>query len=114
MKYHGKVGYISVTETYPGVYTESIQEITCYGIVTRNHSKWNQGVGINDDLDISNNFSLLLHPVLAQNFMNLKYIEWMGTRWKVQTVELAPPRINILVGGVYNESVEESGPSEGA
>lgn len=112
MKYHGNVGYIKMVETSPGVYEEQIKELSCYGDVTRNHSKWNQGIGINDDLDISNNFSLMLHPILVECFMDLKYIEWMGVRWKIQTVELSPPRLNILVGGVYNES-EESETSDG-
>ena len=112
MKYHGNVGYIETVEVSPGVYEEQIKEIPCYGDVTRNHSKWNQGIGINDDLDISNNFSLMLHPTLVESFMNLKYIAWQGGRWTIKTVELAPPRLNILVGGVYNES-EESETSYG-
>lgn len=106
MKYHGMVGYIHTEETSPGVYEEKLVEIPCYGDVTRNHAKWKQGVGINDDLDISNNFSLVLNAKLTECFMDLRYITWMGTRWKIQTIELAPPRLNILVGGVYNESVE--------
>lgn len=113
MKYHGTVGYIHMEEISPGVWEEQISEIPCYGDVTRNHAKWKQGIGVNDDLDISNNFSLVLNATLLECFMDLKYIVWMGTRWKIQTVELAPPRLNILVGGVYNESVETEA-SDGA
>lgn len=112
MKYHGKVGYVKTVCTAPGVYKEEIVEIPCYGDVTRNRTKWEQGVGVNDDINISNSFSLVLNAKLTECFMDLHYIEWLGTRWKISTVELAPPRLNIQVGGLYVEDTTPDDPGE--
>lgn len=104
MKYHGVVGYTKTVPTAPGVYEEEVVEIPCFGDVTRNRAKWNQGAGINDDIEISNSFSLMLNAQLTECFMDLRYIEWLGTKWKISTVEIAPPRLNVQVGGLYVEN----------
>lgn len=104
MKFYGEVGYVETEETAPGVYEEVSHEILCRGDITRNSKKWEQGIGLNDDINISNQFSLVLHPLLLEHFINLRYIHWMGTNWKITSIELAPPRLIIQVGGVYNGS----------
>ena len=32
----------------------------------------------------------------------MKYVEWMGTRWKVTNVVVQRPRLILTVGEVYN------------
>ena len=32
----------------------------------------------------------------------MKYIEFMGTKWKITSVEKLYPRLILIVGGVYN------------
>jgi hypothetical protein len=33
----------------------------------------------------------------------MKYIEFMGARWKITSVEVKHPRLILTIGGVYNE-----------
>lgn len=112
MKYYGKVYYAEYNKA-DGIVTESLRPLECYGDVVRNRKKWEQGIGVNDDIDISNEFSLMLKPELLENFMSLKYIEWKGVRWKISAVELVPPRLTIQVGGVYNEEEERTSEDSG-
>lgn len=102
MKYYGNIGYAITKESEPGVWVEIIKEQPAYGDITRNYKKWEQTETLNDNLTISNQFSLLLNAFLTENFMFIRYIWWMGVRWKVNSVELAPPRLILQVGGVYN------------
>ena len=34
----------------------------------------------------------------------MKYIEFEGTKWKITNVEVRYPRLNLTVGGIYNEN----------
>lgn len=115
MKYFGNVGYAVTEETSPGVWTEQIREQPCYGDVTRNYKKYESSEHLNDDLNVSNQFSLVLNKELIESFMFLRYIWWMGQRWEVGNVELAPPRLILQVGGVYNgpDAEEEGTPPDG-
>ena len=38
------------------------------------------------------------------NFHLMKYIEFEGTKWKITNVEVRYPRLNLTVGGIYNEN----------
>lgn len=101
-KFYGAIGYSETTETAPGVWVEGITERFYYGDVVRNTRKWEKGEGLNDDLDIGNQFSIVADAYAYEHFFAIRYIEWMGTRWKVTNVEVERPRLTLQVGGVYN------------
>ena len=58
---------------------------------------------INDNLNISNEFSIIADPFAYENFQNMRYIVFMGAKWKITSVEVQYPRLILTVGGVYNE-----------
>lgn len=102
-KWFGVIGYAAVIETSPGVYSDEPIERNYTGDVIRNTSRWSaSSESTNDDLDINNQFSILADPFAYQNFHSMKYIEYMGTKWKITSVEVQYPRLILSVGGKYN------------
>lgn len=107
-KYYGKIGYVETVETAPSVWTEQITERSYYGDVLRNTRKYQNSENLNDNLEVSNELSILSDPYALQNFHAIRYIHWMGSRWKVSNVEVRYPRLILTIGGVYNGD-EETG-----
>lgn len=102
-KFYGTVGFATTEETVPGVWTEKIEERNYYGDVIRNKSLWGPGDGLNDNPNLNNQFSIMSDPYALGNFPQMRYVSWMGTKWKVKDVEVQRPRLIISIGGVYNE-----------
>lgn len=101
-KFFGKIGYVEMVETSRGVWTDSITVREYYGDVIRNARNLQTGDKLNDDITISNSFSIIADPYAYQNFHSMKYIEFMGTKWKIDNVEVQYPRLILSVGGEYN------------
>lgn len=101
-KFYGKVGYGITKETKPGVWEVVIEERFYYGDVIKNSRRWQSTEYLNDNLNIDNQFSIIADPYAINNFHTIRYVEWMGTRWKVNTVDVEYPRLTLTVGGVYN------------
>lgn len=102
MKYYGAIGYSITEETSPGVWAERIHERNYTGDVIKNNRRYSSSDNLNDNVTISNEFSVVADAFAYDNFMAIRYIEWMGARWKVETVEIQRPRLLLTVGGVYN------------
>lgn len=102
-KFYGKVGYLTTTETRPGVWAEDIVEKNYYGDVSKKMSKWQVGEGLNDDKTYSAEISIVADAFAYENFSNIKYIEFMGAKWKVNSIEIQRPRLILTMGGLYNE-----------
>ena len=101
-KFYGKVGYVETEDDGYGVYKEVATERHYYGDVTRNTSRWQNGVGLNDDMLISNVVSIVADPYAYEHFSHIRYVEWHGTLWKVSSIEEQRPRLILTLGGVYN------------
>lgn len=102
VKFYGNVGYINNTEIEPGVWADQATERPYYGDVTRNTSRFQQTDGVNDDITINNIISIVADPYANENFQYMRYVEWMGTKWKVTNAEVKYPRIILTLGGIYN------------
>lgn len=105
-KFFGKVGFSVTVEldpiNEPGVYGDSNIEREYCGDVLQNRASWEQSTEVNDNFNINVRFSLLLDPFAEQYCQKIKYIEYMGGKWKVKSIEIQYPRIILTVGGVYN------------
>ena len=101
-KFYGKVGYADTSETAPGVWTEVITEREYYGDVLRISRRLQSTDQLNDDIIIDNEFSIVADPFAYQNFHTMRYIEWLGAKWKITKVNVQSPRLILSVGGVYN------------
>ena len=105
-KYYGTVGYAETVETETDVWQEVIKEREYSGDVIKNTRRWVGTDHLNDNLTISNRISILADPYAYNNFHSIRYATWMGTKWKVTSVEEAYPRLILELGGVYNEQTE--------
>lgn len=102
-KYYGAVGFASSVETSPDVWTEKIVERNYYGDVTRNIRRLDGTEFINDNVVVNNSISIVADAYANENFFAIRYVSWMGSNWKVTSVEVQPPRLILTLGGVYNE-----------
>lgn len=101
-KYFGKIGFATLTEIKPGVWKEIITEREYYGDVIRNTRRLQNANQLNDDINISNEISIVADPFARENFHSMRWVEYMGTKWKVSSVDVQYPRLVLTVGGIYN------------
>lgn len=103
-KYFGKVGFAESVETAPGIWDDQIVERSFYGDVVRDLRRLQNHTKLNDDITITNSFSIVADKYAYANFHKIRYLEYMGTKWKVESVDAStPPRLTLDVGAVYNE-----------
>lgn len=101
-KFFGTIGYAVTSETKPGVYEEQIIEREYFGDVNRNIRKLENSEHLNDNINVSNEISIVSDPFANENFYSMRYAEFMGTKWKITNVEVKYPRLILTLGGVYN------------
>ena len=102
-KYYGVIGYAETVETAPGVYEEQITERNYYGELVRNTRRLQTSDQVNDNINIANEISIIADPFATQNFHAMRYIEFMGAKWKITNVEVRYPRLILTIGGLYND-----------
>lgn len=103
-KFYGKVGYAIQVEKKPGVFVPEIVERGPYsGDLLRFNSRWQTTGDLNDDITVSNEISMIADPFAYENFQFMRYIEFMGTKWRITNADASYyPRIILTLGGVYN------------
>ena len=101
-RWHGKVGYIETVEIEPGIWEEKETVRSYYGELVRNSSKFRVSGDVNDDKDVSVELSIVADPYSSLHFHAIRYVEFGGTKWKVNTVEPKRPRLILSLGGEYN------------
>ena len=101
-KFYGVIGYAVTEETEPGIYEERIIEKEHFGDVVRNTRRLSNAAKVNDDIAISNQISIIADPFANNNFHSMRYVSFMGSKWKVTEVEVQYPRLILTLGGVYN------------
>ena len=100
-KFYGKVGFESNVETSPGIF-EGFVEKTYKGDLNKLMNRNQDGGKVNEDIALSNIVSIVADPFAINNFADIRYIEFLGTKWEVTNVEVNFPRLTLYVGGVYN------------
>ena len=101
-KFYGAIGYVETVETSLGVWEEQITERNYYGELVRNTSRFQVSDQVNDNVNIANEISVIADPFATQNFHAMRYVEFMGAKWKITNVEVRYPRLILTIGGVYN------------
>lgn len=100
------IGYIRVEETSIDVWQETTTERLYSANVLKSSTKWFGSEHLNDNITISNRLSILADPFAYENYQAIRYCTWNGAKWKVNSVEVAYPRLILELGGVYNEQTE--------
>ena len=85
-KFFGVIGFEETQETRPGVFEPTITERNYSGDILRSSKHNDSSEQINDNVSI----------------YGMKYIQYMGVKWKITDVEIQHPRMTITIGGIYN------------
>lgn len=101
-KFYGVIGFAETVETKPGIWKEVITERLYSGDLIRNSRNLQTSDSVNDNINISNEISIIADPYAEENFHNIRFVKFMGTKWKIKNVEVLYPRLRLTVGGVYN------------
>ena len=104
-KFYGVIGYAESVESSPGVWGERITERPYFGDVLRNYRRLEGSSEINDDINVSNEISIVADPYAYDNYVNMRYVILHGVKWKVSSVDASSyPRLNLSIGGEYHDS----------
>lgn len=101
-KWFGKIGFAETKETNSGVWEEAITVREYYGDITRNTRRFQSSENLNDNIVVSNDISIVADPYAIQNFHAMRYIEFMGAKWKINNVEVSYPRLILTLGEICN------------
>lgn len=101
-KFYGLIGFGEAVETAPGVWEDSITERPYFGDVLRNSRRFQTTDRVNDNLNISNEISIVADPYAMKNFHSMRYVTYMNTKWKVSNVTVQYPRLVLTIGDLFH------------
>lgn len=102
-KFAGNVGFEEQYESKPGVWSPRIVERRCTGdVLSFFYNASNKSESTNDELTINNRISIIANDYAFQNFQYMKYVVYMGVKWRISNVEVQYPRLILSIGGIYN------------
>ena len=104
-RYFGDIGYRETVETEPGIWEELITTRPYYGDTIRNFVRneyQTEYQTTNKTPNCNNSISIVADPYAFENFHNIVYAVYMGTKWTVSNVEVQYPRLILSLGGVYS------------
>jgi hypothetical protein len=104
MRFSGIIGFAGGrVEDPPGVWKETpIVERSYFGDVIRNSRQLQGDQQVNPNVTVGNSISIVADALANENFMNIRYVGWMGSLWTVENVDVQAPRLILRLGGVYN------------
>lgn len=101
-KWRGVIGYAEMVEREPGIWEEEITERAYSGDMNQNIRRLQSADKLNDDITVTNEISIVADPFARLNFHKIRYAEYMGTMWKINSATVNYPRLVLTMGGVYN------------
>ena len=102
-KFYGEIGFAIDNETAPGVHTDTIVRRFYYGEVNSRRIRTTNGTSINDNVNVSDEISIVSDPFANEHYFAMKYVTYMGVKWKVENISVQFPRLVLSLGGIYNE-----------
>lgn len=108
-KYYGNIGFATQVETSPGIWEDAIVRRLYKGDVIRNSRRYDNAEGINDEFSLGNTFSIISDAFLYSHIPALRYLEYLGAKFKITSVDIDRPRVTISVGGVYVSDEPQTG-----
>lgn len=101
-RFFGKVGYGSAVEVRPGVFKEVITERDYYGDVQQNMVYVRTNDNVNGEMSFQTTIEVLADAYALENYVNIRFVEWAGMPWSVNSVKTGRPRLTLVVGEVYH------------
>lgn len=102
-KFYGKIGFVmEEVETRPSIYETVIEEKYYAGDLFQFNSRNQSADRPVDNFAITNTISIVMDPFAMSHLASMKYVEFMGSLWEVQSATIEHPRIRISIGGLYH------------
>ena len=102
-KWCGKIGFTYSGEIEPGLWVENeIVERQYFGDIISNRWRRENSGGVNENINISNQISIVADPYARDHVSAMTWIESSNEKWKITDVDVQFPRLVISIGGVYN------------
>lgn len=101
-RFYGEIGFASTEETSPGVFSEVTVKRFYRGDVNRHGYRWDSGQQVNDSFVVTNYISIVADSFAYENFSAMRWVRWLGKKWKINSVEVNPPRMTLTFSGLYN------------
>ena len=104
-KWCGKIGYVESVEdkARPGIWKNKVTEREYFGDVIKHTNRWSESSDSTiDNLSVDNQISIVSDTFAEENVRFMRYIEFMGANWKINSFEVRYPRIIVTMGGLYN------------
>ncbi len=105
-RYHGFIGFALPIQTAPGVYSTKTNMVRKeYGGEV--HRIYRHGSSssttTNEEMTFSSEIHIVADAFFNNNMAAVRYVEYMGTKWKVASIDANdPPVLKLTLGGVYN------------
>lgn len=100
-RFFGKVGYAKSTRS-GGVVEDVITERSYGGEELRNTRYFANEDSVLGKVSFQTRISILADPYALENFQDIRYVEWAGSFWAVESVQVERPRLILLIGEKYN------------
>lgn len=102
-RFHGMIGFAEDQEIAAGKYKSQIVERPYYGDIYRNTRQYDQTDTNTGTVTLRNEFSIIADAYANENYLNMRYIVFMGKKLMITTVDAANrPRLILTVGGEYH------------
>lgn len=103
-KWCGKVGYVESVEdeNRPGIWVNKVTEREYFGDIIRQTNRWaSSSDSTIDNLSVDNQISIVSDTFAEENIRFMRYVEFMGAKWKISSLEVKYPRLILTMGGLY-------------
>lgn len=108
-RFFGKVGYANPVRE-GGVVEDVITEQTYAGDELRNTRYFADESTILGRVTFQTRISILADAYALENFTKIRYAEWAGSHWTVESVQVDRPRLILVLGEKYNGPFPEENP----
>jgi hypothetical protein len=90
------------TETVPGIFVDSYEEIDINAEIYVQPSRWLSAESNQDTVTSNVVIKVIVPDELIEKYMSASYIVFSGIKWSIQTYEPERPYIKFKLGGIYN------------
>lgn len=105
-RFRGRIGYYTgeMIESSPGVYDEQVVERTYRGDITKVTRDHNTPDSVNGETVLNHQISVVADAYSRENFFNIRYVVWGGSKWLVRKVEVNHPRLVLYLGAEFHDA----------
>jgi hypothetical protein len=101
-KFCGVIGFAVTEETKPGVWTNKITEREYCGDTIKPRRALQNANQVNDNINIADQISIMADDYAIENSYAMRYVVYLGSKWKISTVSSERPRLILTLGGLFN------------